>query len=153
MKAVSAEWTDHGREATASNTPCSAGHRHSPVVVMRAAADRLSDELAVRMLLSDEFRGGVRNPVDALVDASGVVPAGVFGNSRTQLAFVPHQDTVPQFTTQGADEALDMGLSIGCVVGNGDPSDAHHIGRLYVEGRAAGDVLATDLDRARPVPP
>jgi hypothetical protein len=117
--------------------------------MVESAADGPGDELAIRRLVPEQFRVRVGNPVDPLVDSPGVEPASVLGQDGPKLSFVPHQDSVEQFTAQGADETLDMGLRVRCVVGSGESPDSHHIGQPYVEGRAAGDLLATDFDRDR----
>ena len=74
MKAISAEWTDRGRAATESNARCNAGLRCEPIVVVQAAADRYGHQLAIGRLLAGQLRVRVGNPLDALVDASGVEP-------------------------------------------------------------------------------
>ncbi len=64
--------------------------------MVESAADGPGDELAIRRLVPEQFRVRVGNAVDALVDASGVVPASVLGDGCSELPFVPHQDRDPQ---------------------------------------------------------
>ncbi len=91
------------------------------------------DELAVGGLLTGPFdraqdrqlRVRVGDAVDALVDAGVVVPAvDVLVDDGAKLPFVPDQDAVQQFAAQGADEALDRGLSVRGVVRSGDSPNA-----------------------------
>ena len=101
---ISADWTDLDHGARKVSALRSSGLRDEPaaIVVMETVENRPRDELAVGRFRRGQLRVRVWNPEDALVDASGVEPTGVLSEHGSQLPLVPHQDSVEQFTTQGA---------------------------------------------------
>jgi hypothetical protein len=93
--------------------------------VVQAVEDRTCDELAVGRIGRGQFGVRVGNAMDTLMDTGSVVPAvDVLVDDGAKLPFVPDQDAVQQFAAQGADEALDRGLSVRGVVRSGDSPNA-----------------------------
>ncbi len=118
--------------------------------MVQAVEHRPRNGPAVSGLRRGQRRIRVGDAVDTLVHAGAVVPVtDELGNQGSQQALVPDEDPVKQLSTQGADKALDMGLSVGCSVGRRDAPDAHDFRKPGVEGGAAGGILAVDLSGDR----
>lgn len=111
---ISTDRTCRGREARKACVLRYAGSGDQAIVMVESAADGPGDELAVDGLLAGQLGRRIGNPVNALVDASRVVPASVFGDGSAKLPLVPHEDAVQQLPTQCADEPLDMGVGLSC---------------------------------------